>query len=365
MKAISRIAICFMAVLSVFLQKGIAAETKMKIGVAVPLSGAGAAYGTDIRNALVFANKKLADSAYDLIIEDDGCNDRQAVTVAHKLIDIDKVKFVLGFGCSGTVLASAPVYEAAHVVVIASGTGAPAISFAGDYIFRTKPSLNIAAGLLAKDMAAKFKKVGVITEETAYAQGLTDAVTKTAAPLGVEILNENFISQTEDFRSLLLRLKSKGAEAVFLNPQGEAGMVLLYKQWLALNWKVPVYGTFHPGSAAFLGAIGRDADGIIYADLAFNDNMLNARGRELFAEFEKEFGKVTSAEHYSALSLVAFSALQEALRSGKDVKEYLYTTTFRNIVDGYSFDKNGDVVSDKLTYVLKTIRDARPAPYQR
>lgn len=116
------------------------APAKVKIGVSVPLTGAGAAYGADIRNALVFANRRIAGSAYDLVIEDDQCSNKEAVSGARKLTTIDKVRYMLGFGCSGTVIASAPIYENAGVATIASGTGAPAISDAGDYIFRTKPS---------------------------------------------------------------------------------------------------------------------------------------------------------------------------------------------------------------------------------
>ncbi len=339
------------------------AEEKIKIGVAVPLSGVGAAYGTDIKNALVFANQRIASSAYELIIEDDQCLDREAVAVAHKLIDLDKVKYALGFGCSGTVLASAPVYEAAKVPVIASGAGAPAITFAGDYIFRTKPSLNIAAELLAKEFASKFKKVAAITEETAYCQGLISAITTSSAKLNVEVLNENYLPGTEDFRTLLLKLRAKGVEAIFLNPQGEPGMITLFKQFRALDWKVPVYGTFSPGSPAFISAFGEQADGIVYADLQFNDAMLNEEGRQLYAEFEKEYGKAKSAEHFGALSLVSFSALHEAIKSGKDVKSYLYEHKFTDLVPGYSFDSNGDVVSDKVTYVLKTLKHATPVAY--
>ena len=86
-------------------------------------------------------------------------------------------------------------------------------------------------------------------------------------------------------------------------------------------------------------------------------------GRKLFAEFEKEYGKPQSAEHYSALTLVAYAAMDEAIRSGKDVKDYLYNTTFHKYVNNYSFDKNGDVVSDSLTYTLKVLKEQAPVPY--
>lgn len=352
-------------VLTLFTPFAIHADQKIKIGISVPLTGAGAAYGNDIKNALIFANQKIANSKYQLVIEDDQCSNKETVTVAHKLVDVEKVKYVLGYGCSGTLLAAAPVYEQAKVTVIASGTGAPAITNAGDYIFRTKPSLTYAADLLAKDMAAKYKRIGVITEETDYCQGLTQAIMGAAGKLGVEILNENYLSGSQDFRSILLKLKSRDIEAIFLNPQGESGMIDLYKQFKELSWNVPVYGTFIPGGATFTSAFGPTADGIIYADVQFNSEMLDSKGRGLYSEFEKEYGKAKAAEHFGALTLVAFSALDEALKSGKDPKEFLYNSKFHDLVQDYSFDKNGDVVSDKIVYALKTIKDGAPITYSR
>jgi branched-chain amino acid transport system substrate-binding protein len=338
---------------------------KTKIGVAVPLTGAGAAYGTDIKNALVFTNQHLFNSRYSLIIEDDQCSNKEAASVAHRLTKAGDVKYVLGFGCSGTVLAAAPIYEKAKTIVIASGTGAPAITNAGDYIFRTKPSLIFAGQVLAQDMSRSFRKVGIITEETDYCQGLTNSVVQSLQAGAVESVNKTFLPGEESFRTLLISLKGAGVDALFLNPQGENGMVNLYRQLLDLNWKVPVYGTFMPGGEIFLSAFGSKADGIVYADVEFNQNFLNSRGRELYAEFEKTHGKAKAAEHFAALSMLAFATLDEALNSKNEVKDYLYKSKFSRLSDEYSFDKNGDIVSEKIKYVLKTIKNGRVASYQQ
>ncbi len=339
-------------------------QEKIKIGVSVPLSGVAASYGTDIKNALVFANEKIANNAYELIIEDDQCLDKEAVTIAHKLVDIDQVKYVLGFGCSGTVLASAPIYEKAGVIVIASGTGAPLISNAGDYIFRTKPSLNIAGQKLAEDMRTKFKKVGVLTEETAYCQGLTDALIQSAESTSLKVINENFLPQTADFRSTLLRLKAKGSEAIFINPQGDPTYITIYKQLRSMNWNIPVYGTFQPSALSFLDAFGNKADGIVFADVPFNEDTLNENGLKIYREFTDRFGSAKSGEHFITFSYLAFNTLHEAILSKENIKDYLYKTKFTGIFDEYSFDKNGDILSDKITYGLKIIKNGAPTKYK-
>ena len=327
----------------------------------MPLSGDAATYGTDIRNALEFANKKVANGAYELIIEDDRCSDREAVTVARKLVDIDKIDYAIGFGCSGSVLASAPVYERAKIIAIAAGGGAPDIAKAGDYIFRTIPNLTIAAAKLYRDAARKHKKIGIITEETAYCQGLTEAFIEQNQNSEVTIINESFLSHTSDFRTLLSKMKAKGVEALFINPQTEAGLVTIYKQLQTLEWPVQVYGAYWPGTPTFLEAFGTKADGVIYATLPFNDEMLNETGRRYYEEFEQQYGPPRSGRYWFTLTYAAFEALHKAIESGQDPKKYLYSNEFRGIVDGYSFDKNGDVVSGKITFVLKVIRNGKPS----
>ncbi len=336
---------------------------KVKIGISSALTGNAASYGSDVKNALVFANEKLAGGRYELVIEDDQCIDREAVTIANKLVNIDKVKFVLGFGCSGALLAAAPVYERSKVVVIASGAGAPAITNSGDYIFRTKPSLTVAAELLAKDISANFDKVGILTEETVYSQGLTKSFSEFAAQKNLVVINENFAPQTSDFRSTLHRLKAQGVKSLFINTQAEPGLIVVYKQLLEMDWPVTIYGNFHPGSPVFLETFGKKADGILFTDLAFNNSYLNTQAQTLIGEFERKYGPPKSSEHFVSLSILAFAALDQAIRSGKDVKEYLYSSSFDELVSGgFSFDKNGDITSDKVTYVLKVIQNGIPVP---
>lgn len=341
-----------------------AADEPIRIGVSVPLSGEGAGYGADIKNGLLFAAEKLAPGKYQLIIEDDQCSEKGAVTVAHKLIHIDKVKYVLGFGCSGALLGAAPVYERAKVLVIASATGAPAISHAGDYIFRTIPSLNVAAEKLYRHVGSIGEKVGILSEQTAYCQGLKDAFTARNNTGVLEIITEDYLPETTDFRTQLAKLKTAGVETLFINPQSEAGLVTIVKQLQALNWKPALLSAYYPGSPVYLEAFGKGGDGIVYADLPFSEQMLNASGLRLLQEFVTRYGVAKSGEFNVTLSYLAFAALHQALSSGAaaadEVKDYLYSQKFTGIVDGYGFDPQGDVVSDKITFVLKQIKDGKP-----
>lgn len=336
-------------------------EVRIKIGVSLPLSGGAASEGEDLRKILQFANRTLADDRYELIFEDDRCNNKDAVSVAQKLASIEKVPYVLGYACSGSIQSAAPIFEKAGIVTIGLATGAPEISSAGEFIFRTIPSLEVAGEELASHVAKRFKKIGVLSEETAYCKGLADAFERHGKERGLAISKMSYLPETGDFRTLLLKLKSEGNEAVFLNPQDEKGMITLYRQFLDLGWNVPVYAAYYPGFAEFLKTFGTKADGVVFADLPFIDSGLSSKGKELYESYVRENGKPQSSEFYFVTGFSAFTALHEAISKGDSVQKYLYSHTFSSVFGDFSFDKNGDVKGEKLTFVLKEIKSGRSA----
>lgn len=346
-----------------FLKAGAAAqEPKIKIGVSTELTGEAATYGLDIKNTLLFANQKLGAGRFELLIEDDRCNGRDATSVAQKLVNIDKVKYVIGYGCSGALLAAAPIFEKAHVIAIGTGTAAPAVSQAGDYIFRTWPSDLTSAQVLYPYIAARHKRLGMVSEETEFAQGLYNALAVLNQGRRLSILNENYLPDTTDFRTMLLKLQSEKADGLLINSQSERGFVAIYKQLLEMSWHVPVYGNYQPDTALFLKTFGPHADGIVFADTPFadQDQITSPAGMALYNEFKAQYGAARSQPFVFVTAYAAFAALAEAILSGQDVKEYLYTHSFNQIVPNLSFDKNGDSIT--LSNVLKTIKNGRVRP---
>jgi len=126
-----------------------------------------------------------------------------------------------------------------------------------------------------------------------------------------------------------------------------------------MNWQTPVYGTFHPGSKAALDALGKSSDGVLFADLPFNEDILSEEGLKMYKDYTDKFGPALSGEHFVTLTYAAFNALNQAILSKENVKDYLYKTKFGGIFGEYAFDKNGDLVSDDITYVLKLIKDGK------
>lgn len=334
------------------------APQRIAIGVSAPLTGEAATYGEDIRNAIQYAADTLGAGRYALIVEDDECSGSAAATVAQKLTKVDKVGYVVGFGCSGALLAAAPIYERSKTVTIGVYTSSPKVSEAGEFIFRTVPSDTFAAVPLSAYLKKRYRNVGAIFEETDFAQDFRRALEEQNRAKSLEMRTENFLPGSSDFRSLLLRLRASGVDALVAIPQAENQLALIRKQLQELNWSVPLFSHVWPSSSAFLNMVGTLANGIVFTDLPEIEEVIDPSGRKIYEGFVARYGQPKSSAMAFLASYLAFNALHQAIQSGDNVRSYLLSHKFDALIGQYSFDANGDIQG--LGFVLKTIDDGKP-----
>jgi len=348
------IILVFSVFFSIFVR--LAAAEKIRVGFSGALTGTGATYGTDIRNVVFFANDYFAQP-FEFVVEDDKCNGKDAAAAAHKLVNSDKLRYVLGFTCSGAMLAGVPVFEQNRVVAIGITTSAPALSGAGRYIFRTWPSDSKAAAVLYKRMAERHRKIGVLTEQTEYSQQFLQAITGYAARDGIEVINENFSSESADVRSQLLRLRSNGIEGLFINSQAEGGLFNATKQVFESRLEIPRYGAYHPGAPAFIARAGKMAEGFEFVDAPHVRKVLGEEGKHLLDQYEKRFGQIQTLSMIFVTAFEAVRALVEASKSNEDTAQFLRTRTFSGLSGKWRFDENGDI--EGISFVMKRIRNGK------
>ena len=163
-----------------------------KIGVMLPLTGDAAAVGLPEQRGVKIAidemNAKggINGRKLEAIYEDSKCNPKDGNAAAQKLVNIDKVKVIIGGTCSGETLGASPITEANKVILISPSATSPDITKSGDFVFRLAPS-DAYAGVVASDYAFKelnAKKAAVVSESTDYAQGLRRVFKENFAKLG-------------------------------------------------------------------------------------------------------------------------------------------------------------------------------------
>ncbi len=324
----------------------------IKIGFIGPLTGGAAAYGEPAKNGLEVAILQINDSGgidgrqIQVIYEDGKCTGKDAVTAAQKLINIDKVHYLIGLPCSGEVLGVAPVSEQNKVILLAQGSS-PDITNAGEYIFRIWPSDIFSAKLLAEHATKKgFKKAAIITENTDYAVALEKAFTESFKSLGGNVVDsEKYSSDTTDFKSILTKIKPLAPDMLFINAQVFGSAARITKQARELGIKSQFYSAFLAGDE-FVKS-GSAVEGTYIVDIPVL-NPTNPKATEFLLAYKNIIGgepafPFVAAGIYDEMNVLA-DALKKVGDNTEKIKDYLYSlSSYDGAVGIFSFDKNGDV----------------------
>lgn len=341
-------------------------SSPIKIGFIGALSGDTAVYGESVRNGVQIAveeinDKNLAGRKIELIQEDVSCSDgKKAVSAAQKLISVDKVQGLIGFPCSGEMLAVAPVSEPAKVIVFGQGSN-PKITDAGEYIFRTWPSDLFAGKMVAEKVFEDGnKKVAMITENTEYATAIRDVISKEYK--GTITASETYKSDVKDFRSMLTKIKQTNPDALLINAQAGSNAAAIAKQARELGMKSQFYGYFFTGPE-FVKS-GPAVEGTLMLDAPTLDSS-NSKAAAFLAKYESKHGQRPAYPFYAGggydqMMLLA-SAFGEAGTDSDEVRSYLEAVKDNEGVIGrFGFDMNGDVVGVNLRWGTVTNGEYKP-----
>ena len=135
-------------------------EKVVKIGAILPLTGDAAKYGESAKEGIELAIKEINAEGgvkghkIEIIYEDSQGLPTTGVSAFQKLITSNRVPAVIGGLFSSVTLAIAPIANREHVVVLSPTSSAPAITKAGDYIFRNCAS-DIFEGKIMAEAARK------------------------------------------------------------------------------------------------------------------------------------------------------------------------------------------------------------------
>jgi ABC-type branched-subunit amino acid transport system substrate-binding protein len=163
------------------------AQSAVKVGTLIPLTGPLAEFGPNFRKAADLAATHLKDAGLtlQLVHADDETSAIPAAAAARKLVDIDKVPAIVGAAASGVTI---PVAESvtipSKVLQISNASTSPLISVlpadqGQDFLFRTCPSdalQGVVLGKLAVEL--QYKTAAAIYVNNPYGQGLAEQFKK-------------------------------------------------------------------------------------------------------------------------------------------------------------------------------------------
>jgi branched-chain amino acid transport system substrate-binding protein len=201
------------------------AHAQIKVGVAGPLTGSNAAFGTQLKTGAdlaisdINAAGGLLGKKLVLVAADDACDPKQAVTAANTLVT-DGVVMVDGHFCSSSSIPASAVYTDAGIIQISPASTNPTYTDQGTaFTFRTcgrdDQQGKVAAEYIVKHFPAA--KIAVLDDNSTYGKGIADQVRANLAKLGATVTyNASYTAGDKDYTALVSRMKQEGITLVYL-----------------------------------------------------------------------------------------------------------------------------------------------------
>ncbi|WP_224045105.1 branched-chain amino acid ABC transporter substrate-binding protein [Paraburkholderia unamae] len=346
-----------------------AQEVVVKIGVASPLTGGGAAYGKDIENGVRLAVDE-ANATHPVIggkpvkfvidSQDDQSDPRIGVQVAQQLAD-DHVAVVIGHFNSGTTLPASKIYAKAGIPMITPAATNPAITQGGfPTIYRVIATDSQNAGNAGHYAATvtKAKRIAIIDDRTAFGQGEADEFEKAVKAAGGTIVAREFTNdKAVDFSAQLTSIKRTSPDLVFFGGL-DAQAAMLVKRMRQLGLKAQFLAGGGVMDANFIKLAGDSADGASVWEYGQPLATL-PKGRDFEAKFKQKYGidMLAYAPFAYDATWVAITAMQKAGSANPaQFNAALKGTDYDGITGKIAFNAAGDLKSPSSTlYQVKKV----------
>ncbi|MGB4431964.1 MAG: ABC transporter substrate-binding protein [Limnochordia bacterium] len=218
----------------------------IKIGLISSLTGSVSTYGQSVRNAVTMAVDDINASGgilgrqISLIILDDKGDGTEAAQAARRLIDRENIALILGPVITPSVMAVAPICQAAGVPMLTpTGTG-DQITTVGDFIFRGAYKDSFQGRIMAQFAAENLglKEAAIIYDvANDYSVGLRNAFKTTFEELGGKIIaEESYSTGDTDFSAQLTSLAMRNPQALFIpDYYSTAGPILMQARLMGMD----------------------------------------------------------------------------------------------------------------------------------
>jgi branched-chain amino acid transport system substrate-binding protein len=368
------LASCALAALALAAAPATAQQKTVKIGFVSTFSGPVAAIGNDMRNSFELAldhhGRKLGGLPVEVIYEDDQIKPEVGVQKTQKLIESDKVDFLVGYIWSNVMLASLkPIVDSKTFTII---TNAGASQLAGElcspYVFSTSWNNDQTPQAVGLYMNQKnVKKAFLIGPNYAAGKDMLEGV---AATFKGEIIGRELTAWPNqlDFSAELSKARAARPDAIFAFYPGGAGIQFItqYAQ-SGLKGQVPLYTAFTIDSLS-LPRLKDLAIGIPGAQQWVRDlpNPANKKYVDDFRAKHKADPSFYGSQTYDAVPLLdsVVTAVKGDLTKKDEMRKAAEKADFKSVRGNFKFGPNHtpiqnfylqDTVKDGEEYRLKTV----------
>jgi branched-chain amino acid transport system substrate-binding protein len=344
----------------------------LKVAVLAPLSGPVPTFGVSTRDGALLAveewNAKGGVNGRKIVtvVEDSQCTPDPAVNAANKVIDQDKVNFIIGEVCSKASIPVSEIANAKKVIQISPTSTNPSVTVdknnkVKDYIFRAcfiDPFQGTVGAKFALGTLKAKTAFIMLDQANDYVKGLAEYFEKAFTDGGGQIVGkETYTSKDTDFSAILAKVADTKPDMVYL-PDYYNIVNLVTKQAKEKGITAP-----------FMGGDGWDSSDLDTkaAEGGFFTNHYSPEDtRSEVQNFVKAYGAKYKDDKGQpktpdALAVLAYDAtnllLQGIKEAGSDdtakVKDALAKITFNGISGKIMFDANHDPVKSATILAVK------------
>jgi branched-chain amino acid transport system substrate-binding protein len=342
-----------------------AAEADIVVGVAGPMSGSTAAFGEQFRRG---AEKAVADinaaggvlgQRLMLVIGDDACDPKQAVSVANDMA-AKRAAFVAGHYCSSSSIPASDVYAESGIIQITPASTAVELTERRlGNVFRVCGRNDQQAPLAAIHVAEQFKgkRVAVVDDKSTFGKGLADEFRRTLNARGMkETLNDSIVAGQRDYLPLVTKLKQAQIDVLYFGGyHAEAGLIV--RQMRAQNVSTLLVGNDAMVTDEFWSITGSAGEGTLITftpDPRFNP--ANASLVQYFRSQRYE-PEAYTLYTYAAVQAWAQATAKAGTTSAARVSAALKANQFDTVMGRIGFNAKGDVTAPG--YVLYVWRNGK------
>jgi branched-chain amino acid transport system substrate-binding protein len=369
MKYVRMMLFCFMA--CVFFAGVAGAQDVIKIGLLAPLTGSAAADGLSVQNSVKLAVEKVnaeggvLGKKVELVTYDDRADGKEAVALARKLIEQDKVVAVVGGSYSTPSRAMAPIFQEEKIPAVYAYAVHPDVTKAGNFNFRNG-FLGMVEGKAAAYTAVKLlkaKRVALLISDNDFgrtlAEGFKMYIAKYAKGAATITSVQAYPMQEKDFKAYLSKIKDENVDAIFSSGYYfQTGPVV--KQAREMGIKAYIIGEEGADSPKFLEIAGKSAEGFIIVTNLNRDDK-RAHVQNFLKTFETKYKiqpDMVGASAYDAFMIIIDGIKRAKSVKGPDIRGAIATLKDYDGLTGQikRFTPEGEVVKDVQVQTVKNGR---------
>jgi branched-chain amino acid transport system substrate-binding protein len=203
----------------------------LKVAVLAPYSGSTSEFGASIRDGVLLATKEwnarggVADLRIEPIFEDSQCMPAPAVKAAHKVIDQDKVHYIIGEVCSKASIPISEIANRAKVIQISPTSTNVSVTVdvdgkTKDYVFRAcfvDPFQGTIGARFALNTLKARTAFVLYDGSNDYVKGLAEHFETAFVDGGGKIVGkEAYTVRDTDFSAILAKVADAGPDLIYL-----------------------------------------------------------------------------------------------------------------------------------------------------